>query len=206
MKRLFALLIWVTASHAHASSCLSGGELAQGIINGTIQAVADRKSGGFLYEASDSQVCLFKKNKKKLDVVKAAEISAEEWSDLKKTAALPPKPMQVKRISGTWRNGADAKVLFSLAKNQFMSVKGFSQFENSGGSISVGEFDGKTDLKSIGHGMTRIPSIGVDGTQANDACYLDVKFIGSLLVILDSGEILGKCGGYGATFSGVYAR
>ncbi len=48
--------------------------------------------------------------------------------------------------------------------------------------------------------------MGVDGTQANDACYLDVKFIGSLLVILDSGEILGKCGGYGATFSGVYAR
>jgi hypothetical protein len=206
MKLLLALLIWMTAAGAQASPCLSGGELAQGIIRGTIPAVADRKSGGFLYEASDAQVCLFMKNKKKQDVVKTTEISAEGRSDLKKTAALPPKPMQTKRLVGTWHNGGDARISFSRAKNQVLYVKGYSQFENSSGSIRVGEFDGKTDVKSIGHQKTRISSIGVDGAEANEACYIDVQLIGSLLVVLDSGEILGKCGGYGATFSGVYAR
>lgn len=206
MKLLLIILIWLTASFAEASPCLSGAELAEGIIDGSVQAVADGKSGGFFYEVSNSQVCLFRKDKKMQDVVKAAEISAVEWSDLKKTIALPAKPMRANRVAGKWRNGGDADISFSRAESQFLSVKGYSKLENSAGSISVGEFGGITDLKSIGHGKTRIPSAGVDGALANDACYLDVKLIGSLLVVLDSGEILGKCGGYGATFSGVYGR
>ncbi len=141
-----------------------------------------------------------------MDVVGGPMANAPLLKELKNSVALSPKPVSTDRVLGTWRNGRDAKLTFRAAKNKVLSISGYAQYESSTGSVSVGEFEGSVDKNSLRFGKAGIPSVGVDGADANDACYLEVKLVGSLLIVLDSGEILGKCGGYGATFSGVYSK
>jgi hypothetical protein len=206
MKYLTTLAIWMMATSAEASECLGGSELAHEIITKKVQAVAEKKAGRFFYERPDGNICLFAKNKSSEDVVTKADITTAAWIHLKERAVNAGEVIPAKSILGTWRNGENAEISFSITAKQLLSVKGFTQFENAAGSISVGEFSGTINLAALGQGGVRISSIGLDGADSNDACYLNIKLIGKLLIVLDSGEILGACGGYGATFSGVYSK
>ncbi|MFV0475453.1 MAG: hypothetical protein ACK5MQ_14780 [Pikeienuella sp.] len=83
-------------------------------------------------------------------------------------------------------------------------ITGDASHENNAGAISVGVFSGAGSLDENTR-RGRADHIPLNGDPDN-GCYLDIRLLGRLMIVLDSGSTLGNCGGQGVSFTGVYRK
>jgi hypothetical protein len=103
--------------------------------------------------------------------------------------------------------GHTGYLTFTETPSGNIEVGGDSSYTDSAGSVAVGYFEGELDREiAVKTAIVRARLRSQELAEKSNDCYLDIRHAGNLLIVLDRGAPLGRCGGQNVTFTGVYAR
>ncbi|MDQ0458230.1 hypothetical protein [Rhizobium paknamense] len=190
MKLFTFLFVLLASANVYAADCIKGGELAKKIIDKSISFYPGNK--GIFYKEPTSSACFISKDNQYVDDAK----SVSDYKEEVKVDVIE----DIKAYNGLWidNNSSQSNLLIKFS-NGNISLEGGSEYTNSSGSTDTGDFSGSSEF-SLKDGIIKVNS------KSQEGCYIQLRLVGELLVVLDSGEILGNCGGYGASFSGIYKK